>query len=129
MNKTRLAIFLTLVISLTLISVSFAEDAKFPAGDQVTPQASAEVAIYGEIKAVNAEQASISIQYYEYDADEERTIDILFSPDTKFENASGIKDVKPGDWADITYTKSDSKNLAKLITVEREEAEEELPEE
>jgi len=37
------------------------------------------------------------------------------------ENAKAIGDIKKGDWVDITYTTSAGKNLAKAVSVEKEE--------
>ncbi|MBP7055426.1 MAG: hypothetical protein KBB52_01040 [Candidatus Omnitrophica bacterium] len=77
--------------------------------------------IYGEVQAVNASAGSMTVQYYDYDADEEKAIELSTSGDTKIENAAAIADIKKGDWADITYSTEGSKNIAKSIVVEKEE--------
>jgi hypothetical protein len=83
-----------------------------------------EMAIYGEIQSVNASAGTVSIQYYDYDSDNEKTVEIASGPDTRIENAKSIGDIRKGDWADVTYTASGGRNIAKLITKEREEPEE-----
>jgi len=86
----------------------------------VAPQAK-EIAIYGEVQAVDASANTLSVQYYDYDSDSEKTAAIVINPDTKLENASAIGDVKKGDWVDVTYIVKDGKNMAKVVTVEKEE--------
>lgn len=80
-----------------------------------------ELAIYGEVQDVNAASGSISVQYYDYDTDEEKSATILTDKDTKMENAAALNDIKQGDWVDVTYAVSDGKNVAKFIMVEKEE--------
>jgi len=82
-----------------------------------------ELAIYGEIQSVNATSNSISIQYYDYESDEEKTVDVIINPETKMENANSLNDIKAGDWADVTYALSGGKNIAKSVAVEKEEEE------
>lgn len=77
--------------------------------------------IYGEVQGVNTASSSMNIQYYDYDTDEEKTIELSVSKDTKIENVPGLADIKKGDWADITYSVDGSKNIAKSVTVEKEE--------
>lgn len=80
-----------------------------------------ELSIYGEVQAVNASANSLTVQYYDYDNDAEKTIDVVLDKDTKLENAAAITDIKKGDWTDITYVTSGGKNMAKLVSVEKEE--------
>lgn len=84
----------------------------------VQPQ---EVSIYGEVKNVNMAANSITVQYYDYDSDEEKSIDVTADAATKMENAKEVVDIKPGNWADVIYSIKDGKNVAKSIIVEREE--------
>jgi len=77
--------------------------------------------IYGEVQGVNAPAASMTVQYYDYDTDEEKTIELSVSKDTKIENAPALSDIKKGDWADITYSADGAKNIAKSVTVEKED--------
>ena len=88
-----------------------------------------ELSIYGEVQAVNSSTNSATVQYYDYDNDEEKTIEITLDKDTKLENAKILTDMKKGDWAVVTYIVSGSKNVAKLVSVEKEEpaAEENAP--
>ncbi|MDD5427680.1 MAG: hypothetical protein PHI58_00385 [Candidatus Omnitrophica bacterium] len=84
----------------------------------VQPQ---EVSIYGEIKAVDAAANSMTIQYYDYDSDEEKSITIMMDNTTKMENAATLADIRQGNWADVIYTAAGGKNIAKSIIVEKEE--------
>lgn len=90
-----------------------------PAVDAL-PQAK-ETAIYGEVQTVDASASILSVQYYDYDSDSEKTADIAIDIDTKLENVSAIGDVKKGDWIDVTYIVNNGKNIAKVVTVEKEE--------
>ena len=84
----------------------------------VQPQ---EISIYGEVKAVNPTTSSMAVQYYDYDSDEEKTVEITSDSNTKMENAATINDIKQGNWADVIYTVTNGKNIAKSIIVEKEE--------
>ncbi len=107
---------------------SVSESAKAPA--QAAPAAPAaapaapqvkDIAIYGEVQAVNAVANTLSVQYYDYDSDSEKTAEVTVTADTKLENARAVSDVKKGDWVDVTYVLSDGKNMAKTVSVEKEE--------
>lgn len=89
------------------------------AGDEnVQPK---DLSIYGEVQSVNAASNSMSVQYYNYDTDEEKTITISTDKDTKIENVASLNDIKKGDWADVTYVTEGAKNIAKSVIVEKEE--------
>ena len=91
----------------------------------VTPAETApktsELSIYGEVQVVNLQAALISVQYYDYDNDEEKTLEISIDKDSKLENVKALDGVKKGDWVDATYTVTGGKNIAKMISVEVEE--------
>lgn len=88
----------------------------------VAEASSQEVAIYGEVQSVDGTASSLSVQYYDYDSDSEKTADIAVVATTKLENAAAIGEIKKGDWVDVTYVVADGKNAAKVVTVEKEEA-------
>ncbi len=111
-------------------SSSSSTQAATPAAEVATPPAQApaekvvqpqEISIYGEVKAVNAAAGSVTVQYYDYDSDEEKSIDVVTDNNTKMENAATINDIKQGNWADVIYNVANGKNLAKSIIVEKEE--------
>ena len=80
-----------------------------------------EISIYGEVQAVNVQTASISVQYYDYDNDEEKTLEVSLDKDSKLENVKAIDEVKKGDWVDVTYTATGGKNIARNVSVETED--------
>lgn len=154
MKNNKLVYALTAVILMTMIAMpAFAQGDKQPAAEQ--PQAVAqpattdtaaaaspsatippapatgenvsvkELSIYGEVQSVNASANSLTVQYYDYDSDEEKTIEITADANTKIENAAALGNINKSDWVDVTYTVADGKNLAKSIMVEKEEKEEE----
>lgn len=99
-------------------STEMAAPAPATAEKAVQPQ---EVSIYGEVKAVNPATSSMTVQYYDYDSDEEKSIEIVADNSTKMENAVTINDIKQGNWADVIYTVAGGKNIAKSVIVEKEE--------
>ena len=121
-------------ILILFITPTFSQEGQAPATKAPTPTGSAkeeaprpeEISIYGEVQSVNPSLNFTTVQYYDYDSDEEKTIEILSDKDTRIENAASLNDVKQGDWVDVTYSVSDGKNIAKSIMVEKEE---ELPKE
>lgn len=80
-----------------------------------------DVTIYGEVQSVNTAGGSMTVQYYDYDTDEEKSIELAAGAETKIENAASLADIKKGDWADITYLAQGAKNMARSIIVEKEE--------
>lgn len=120
--------YLLAIAMIGLAAVSaFAQEQQVPAQaaapEEVSagPAQSQEISIYGEVKNANMAANSITIQYYDYDSDEEKSIDVTADAATKMENANEIVDIKPGNWADVVYSVKDGKNLAKSIMVEKEE--------
>lgn len=95
-----------------------------PAAAAETPK-TVELSIYGEAQNVNLQANSMTIQYYDYDNDEEKSTEITLDGNSKLENAKAIGDIKKGDWVDVTYTASAGKNIAKVVSVEKEEPSEE----
>lgn len=87
----------------------------------IQPVQSQEISIYGEVKVVNTAAGSITVQYYDYDSDEEKTIEIAIDGITKMENASAVNDIKQGNWADVIYSVVDGKNVARSVIIEKEE--------
>lgn len=109
-----------------------------PAGQAMTPAPTAtpapetpkmsELSIYGEVQNINVQANSMTVQYYDYDNDEEKSTEISLDSNSKLENANAIGDIKKGDWVDVTYTASSGKNIAKTVSVEKEEpVQEETP--
>ena len=126
----RYALVTVLLLAIFVAAGAYAQDKQ----ETVQPQSPAaveaaapvvsqpqEISIYGEVKSVNAAANSMMIQYYDYDSDEEKTIEITADSGTKMENAAAIGDVKQGNWADVIYTVSGGKNMAKSVIVEKEE--------
>jgi len=58
-----------------------------------------ELSIYGEVQSVDAQANSMRVQYYDYDADDEKTAELIVNSETKLENANAISDVKKTDWS------------------------------
>lgn len=85
-----------------------------------TPKIS-ELSIYGEVQNVNAQANSMTVQYYDYDNDEEKTTEITLDSNSKLENVKAIGEIKKGDWVDVTYASAAGKNMAKMVSVEKEE--------
>ena len=80
-----------------------------------------EVSIYGEIKSANIAANSITVQYYDYESDNEKSVEIIADNNTKIEGVPSINSIKQDNWADINYTVVNGKNIAKSIIVEKED--------
>lgn len=102
-----------------------AAPAEQPAATQAAPAEQpakvSELSIYGEVQSVNAQASSMSVQYYDYDNDVEKTLEVSTDKDSKLENVKAISEVKKGDWVDVTYVVTGGKNIAKIVSVEVEE--------
>ena len=126
----RRYVFILTTLTIILAAVPlFSEENKTDAvtpsqkGASAAPAQPKELAIYGEIQSINAASNSINIQYYDYESDEEKTVDVIIDPETKMENANTLNDIKAGDWADVTYALSGEENIAKSVALEKEEEE------
>ncbi len=127
-----IALILTVVISPVFSQEGQQPTANAPAETSPTKEGVSqpeEISIYGEVQSVNPASNAIALQYYDYDTDEEKTIEIISNKDTKIEAIANLNDLKQGDWVDVTYSISDGKNIAKSIKVEKKEEEnpEEIP--
>ena len=129
----RIACIVVILSVGVLIAMSaFSQESPKPAATEAAPAPApsakegpaepSELSIYGEVQGVNAGANSVSVQYYDYDSDEEKAIDLSVDKDTKIENAASLNDIKNGDWVDVMYITSDGKNVAKSILVEKEES-------
>jgi hypothetical protein len=95
-----------------------AEEAAAPAEEAAAPN---ELSVYGEVQAVNAQASSITIQYYDYDSDEEKTLEAVINKDSRLENVKAVNEIKKGDWVDITCATAPGGNIALDIIVEKED--------
>jgi len=89
-----------------------------PAEEAAKPK---ELFVYGEVQAVNARTASMTVQYYDYDSDEEKTLEVALNKDSRLENVKSIDEIKKGDWVDITCIASLGKKIALNVIVEKED--------
>lgn len=80
-----------------------------------------ELSVYGEVQDVSQASNSISVQYYDYDSDEEKMIELVSDSNTKIENAASLAEITKGSWVDVIYAAAGGKNIAKSILVEKEE--------
>ena len=93
----------------------------FSQDETMASPAGEESAIYGEVKSVDAAACVMQVQYYDYDSDDEKTVEIKSDKETKMENAQSVADIKEGDWVDAIYVSDGIGNIAKSIIVEKEE--------
>jgi len=85
-----------------------------------TPATAGDLSLYGEVRGINQAANSLSVQYYDYDNDEEKTTEIAVGNQTKLDGAAALADIKQNDWVDVIYTVSDAKFVAKSVIVEKE---------
>ena len=119
-----LAAITILAASMALAQQASPDKAAVPVTSVQGPSAEQpkDISIYCEVKTVNTASSFLSVQYYDYDTDEEKDIQVVIGKDTKIENAASIAEIKVGDWVDCIYIVKDSQNIAKSVVVEKEEA-------
>ena len=131
MMKNKALLMFVLISTFMIPAIAVAQSSDAPAVKDTAPAQPAatakEIAIYGEVQNVNAPAATIAVQYYDYDSDTEKTTEVVAGNNVKLENAKTVADIKKGDWVDVTYTVVDGKNIASLISVEKEEPAETSP--
>lgn len=69
----------------------------------------------------------ITVSYYDYFNEKEKTALFLLSKEVKLENFSRIEELKTADVLTITYTTQNGKNFATSIYLEKLEEDEEVP--
>ena len=106
---------------LAIVSAFILATPVFSQDETVASPAGEESAIYGEVKSVDAAACVIQVQYYDYDSDDEKTVEIKSDKETKMESAQSVADIKEGDWVDAIYVSDGIGNIAKSIIVEKEE--------
>ena len=111
---------------ITVLTIpAFSQNFKAPAKEgSVSAEEAAkpkELFIYGEVQAVNAQTASMTVQYYDYDSDEEKTLEVALDKNSRLENVKSVDEIKRGDWVDVTCISSLGKKIALNVIVEKEE--------
>lgn len=105
--------------------LSFSQEAT--AEIQAAPETEAELQrqwLWGEVVSVDTADKTLVVKYLDYEADEEKDIIITTDESTIYENVNSLPEVKINDALSIDYTVStDSKNIAKIISVEKAESE------
>jgi hypothetical protein len=138
MKRSGFICILAMALAALAVMPAFSQEAKEKAAEAVSPAPAVEapaaapaapeaaqskdVSIYGEVLATNSTANTMTVQYYDYDSDEEKTVELGIAGDTKLENAATLNDVKKGDWVDATYGSVNGKSVAKSVMVEKEEA-------
>jgi len=129
MRKPIVLCICIIVALAVLAGTGICQEAKKAEAPAAAPQAAPKVeSIYGEVLAVNEAAGSMNVQYYDYDTDEEKKIDIAVTAETKFKNSTGLKGVKVGDWVDVSLSSAEGgRKVAKVVEVEKAEEMEEVP--
>lgn len=78
--------------------------------------------LYGEIQKVDLSSNSVRVQYYDYDSNKDRVIDIIIGSKTEKTDFAKIDDLSENDWIDVTYSHGvkSGKAIAKTVVVEKE---------
>ena len=83
--------------------------------------------VWGEIKAIDTQSASLTVIYMDYQTDEEKELMLITDAQTKYEGAKDMGGIKAGDTASIDFVIKDDKNIARNISIENIEAMPEAP--
>jgi Cu/Ag efflux protein CusF len=125
-NPILVFVMLAIVILITSQALSQVQETaqakapQTPVSEEKKATEPTEISLYGDVQAVNVSTNSLTVQYYDYDSDEEKIIELVFNKDTKIENAPSLNDIKQGDWVDVTYSVVEGKNILKSVVVEKE---------
>ncbi len=78
--------------------------------------------LWGEVKSVDASQQELTVNYLDYESDNEKEVKVLTDEKTNFENIKALADIKVKDTVSVDYVLTpDNKYLAKLVSVEKPE--------
>lgn len=115
--KNRLFIFVLAAAGvLAVSSLCIAEDAAATA----VSQEPAEQWLWGEVTAVRPGDRLIAVKYIDPETDKEMNMSLAVDDKTKFENASSLDDIKPGNSVSFTYIPAAAgQNVAKSINLEK----------
>jgi hypothetical protein len=114
---------LALVVFISLICLSYFALAQEPvASQEPAPVLDESRWVWGEVTAVDTNLGQLVIKYLDYETDEVKDMLLIVDPEATFENISGLKDIKIGDYASVDYiVNKENKNIAKNISVEKPE--------
>ncbi len=78
--------------------------------------------LWGEVKSVDAASKELTVNYLDYESDNEKEVEIYTDDKTNFENIKSLTDIKLKDTVSVDYVLTpDNKYLARLISVEKPE--------
>lgn len=78
--------------------------------------------LWGEVSSIDIQKGELSVQYLDYDTDQDKEVTVEADDKTTYENVSSLIDIKPGDTVSVDYLSfPDEKNVAKKISVEKPE--------
>lgn len=81
--------------------------------------------VWGEVVAVDLQNSSVTVKYLDYESDQEKEMGISYDDKTAFENITSIEELKPKDTVSVDYMILDGKNVAKNISIEKPEMQQE----
>ena len=111
-----------IVAALLFLCISLASAQENPPAAEVAQPET--LWLWGEVVSIDNAKGEITIKYLDYDTDQEKEIAVGIDDKTTYENTKGLLDIKPQDTVSIDYiVGSDSKNIAKNISVEKPDAE------
>ncbi|MGD0336804.1 MAG: DUF5666 domain-containing protein [Candidatus Omnitrophota bacterium] len=117
---TMALIFIALVVT----GISFAEDADIVHGGAY-PQEKNESQMqwaWGEVTVVDPASGTLTVKYFDYDAGQDKELNVTVDEKTAYENISKIDDLKPGQNVSVDYSVlAEGKNIARNISLEKAE--------
>jgi hypothetical protein len=127
--KKQLIIFLFVILfstNLGIISL-FAQESETQAIPAL-PESEVQW-LWGEVVSVDTLTKQMIVKYLDYETDTEKEITININDKTNFENAKSLDEIKAQDTVSVDYiTNPEGKDIAKNISVEKNEGVQILPE-
>lgn len=124
-----MAVFLFVISLVTFANVLCAEETNVSETTPIAPGTQIQpVYVFGEVVSVTPEVNEITVQYYDYEANELKEMKLAFDSNTKLENFQAISEIAVGDTVNVEYNVAEGKNLVQNISVEKMETEEPINE-
>ena len=121
--KLKLVAFLIAVCLLGLLNNCFvlAEEESVPFEGPKADNYSETKWRWGEVVSTDIQNKTLTIKYLDFETDQEKELLLAVDESTVYENVKSLEEIQPKDILSVDFLVSDSKNVAKNISIEKPE--------
>jgi len=121
--KLKLVAFLIAVCLLGLLNNCFvlAEEESVPLEGPKADNYSETKWRWGEVVSTDIQNKTLTIKYLDFETDQEKELLLAVDESTVYENVKSLEEIQPKDILSVDFLVSDSKNVAKNISIEKPE--------